>query len=88
VVRGTRSIDSSEATAFLTIGLSLLIFAVLAALFPWLVAGPLVFLLTLSGGAIVLKALGLYRRRNEKNNSRQRQKIISSHQRHPRPKLS
>jgi CDP-diacylglycerol--glycerol-3-phosphate 3-phosphatidyltransferase/cardiolipin synthase len=35
-------------------------------LFPWLVAGPLVFLLTLSGGAIVLKALGLYRRRNEK----------------------
>ncbi|WP_159874890.1 phospholipase D-like domain-containing protein [Aquitalea denitrificans] len=66
VVRGTRSIDSSEATAFLTIGLSLLIFAVLAALFPWLVAGPLVFLLTLSGGAIVLKALGLYRRRNEK----------------------
>lgn len=66
VVRGTRSIDSSEATAFLTIGLSLLGFAVLAALFPWLVAGPLVFLLTLSGGAIVLKALGLYRRRNEK----------------------
>jgi CDP-diacylglycerol--glycerol-3-phosphate 3-phosphatidyltransferase/cardiolipin synthase len=56
-------------------------------LFPWLVAGPLVFLLTLSGGAIVLKALGLYRRRNEKNNSRQRQKIISSHQRQ-RPKLS
>jgi len=66
VVRGTRSIDTSEAAAFLTIGLALLALAVLVVLFPWLVAGPLAFLLLVSGGAIVLKALGLYRRRNEK----------------------
>ncbi|MBV8680983.1 MAG: cardiolipin synthase B [Aquitalea sp.] len=66
VVRGTRPIEASEAAAFLTIGLALLIMAVLVGLFPWLVAGPLVFLLLLSGGAIVLKALGLYRHRNEK----------------------
>lgn len=66
VVRGTRSIDTSEAAAFLTIGLALLALAVLVLLFPWLVAGPLAFLLLVSGGAIVLKALGLYRRRNEK----------------------
>ncbi|RQO76818.1 cardiolipin synthase B [Aquitalea sp. FJL05] len=66
VVRGTRSIDTSEAAAFLTIGLALLALALLVVLFPWMVAGPLAFLLLVSGAAIVLKALGLYRRRNEK----------------------
>ncbi|KMN35828.1 cardiolipin synthetase [Chromobacterium sp. LK1] len=60
VVRGTRTVDASEASAFLTIGVALLICAGLIAFFPWLVAGPLLFLLLLSGGAIVAKACGLY----------------------------
>ena len=60
VVRGTRNVDASEASAFLTIGMALLIFASLIAFFPWLVAAPLLFLLLLSGGAIVAKAVGLY----------------------------
>ncbi|WP_293764900.1 phosphatidylserine/phosphatidylglycerophosphate/cardiolipin synthase family protein [uncultured Aquitalea sp.] len=66
VVRGSRTIDASEASAFLTIGLALLLLATAIVFFPWLVAGPLVFLLALSGGAITLKALALYRDRKYK----------------------
>ena len=66
VVRGTRTVDASEASAFLTIGVTLLIFAGLIVLFPWLVVAPLLFLVLLSGGAIVAKALGLYWARRDK----------------------
>jgi CDP-diacylglycerol--glycerol-3-phosphate 3-phosphatidyltransferase/cardiolipin synthase len=61
VIRGTRSIEASEAAAFLTIGLFLIALALLAGVFPYLVAAPIALLALLSGGAITFKALGLYR---------------------------
>ncbi|OWY37875.1 cardiolipin synthase B [Xenophilus sp. AP218F] len=66
VVRGTRSVDASEASAFLSIGLALCLLALAIGLFPWLAAGPLTALLAFSGVAIVLRALGLYRSRRLK----------------------
>ncbi|WP_230370247.1 phospholipase D-like domain-containing protein [Paludibacterium denitrificans] len=66
VVRGTRTVDASEAAAFLTIGLVLLGLAALSVAFPYLVAGPLAFILCVSGGAVAIKALGLYRTRMRK----------------------
>nr|WP_294867130.1 phosphatidylserine/phosphatidylglycerophosphate/cardiolipin synthase family protein [uncultured Pseudogulbenkiania sp.] len=65
-VRGTRTVEASEASSFLTIGAALLLLALVSALFPYLIAGPLALLLLLSGGAVVLKALGLYRARWKK----------------------
>ncbi|MBI3146688.1 MAG: cardiolipin synthase B [Pseudogulbenkiania sp.] len=66
VVRGTRAVEASEASSFLIIGAVLLALALISAFFPYLIAGPLALLLLLSGGAVVLKALGLYRARWKK----------------------
>ncbi|MDN0076639.1 phospholipase D-like domain-containing protein [Crenobacter sp. SG2303] len=66
VVRGSRNVDASEAASFLTIGLSLLALALAIGFFPYLVAAPLTLLLVLTGGAITVKALGLYRARRRK----------------------
>ncbi|MCW3479933.1 cardiolipin synthase B [Neisseriaceae bacterium JH1-16] len=66
VVRGSRSVDASEASSFLTIGLSLLALALAIGFFPYLVAVPLVLVLVLTGGAVTVKALGLYRARRRK----------------------
>lgn len=65
VVRGTRGVEASEASAFLAIGLVLLAVAVAVVLVPYLVAIPLAFFLGLSGGAVVLRALGLYLERKK-----------------------
>ncbi|WP_024304082.1 phosphatidylserine/phosphatidylglycerophosphate/cardiolipin synthase family protein [Pseudogulbenkiania sp. MAI-1] len=65
-VRGTRTVEASEASSFLTIGTALLALALVSAFFPYLIAGPLALLLVLSGGAVVLKSLGLYRARWKK----------------------
>ncbi|AXK39347.1 phospholipase D-like domain-containing protein [Crenobacter cavernae] len=66
VVRGTRLVDASEAAAFLTIGLFFVALALLTALFPYLVAAPVALLSLLSGGAITLKAVNLYRARRRR----------------------
>jgi len=66
VMRGTRSVEASEATAFLTIGLFLVGLALLVGFFPYLVAGPVVLFALFSGGAITFKALSLYRARLKK----------------------
>lgn len=66
VIRGTRSVEASEASAFLTIGLFLVALALLVGLFPYLVAAPIAVLALLSGGAITVKALLLYRARRRK----------------------
>jgi CDP-diacylglycerol--glycerol-3-phosphate 3-phosphatidyltransferase/cardiolipin synthase len=59
VVRGTRTIDASEAPAFLSIGLVLLAVALACALFPYLVAAPLAAVLGLAGSSVVWRALAL-----------------------------
>ncbi|WP_028536153.1 phospholipase D-like domain-containing protein [Paludibacterium yongneupense] len=59
VVRGTRTIDASEATAFLSIGLVLLAASLACAIFPYLVAAPLAAVLGLGGISVVWRALGL-----------------------------
>lgn len=70
VVRGTRQVESSEATSFLTIGLFLLGIAVTAIFFPYLIAGPLAVIMMLSGGAIVVKALTMsYKNKKKKQQS-------------------
>ncbi|KZE32954.1 phospholipase D-like domain-containing protein [Crenobacter luteus] len=66
VVRGTRTVDLSEAAAFLTIGLFFVALALLMAFFPYLVAAPLALLSLLSGGAITLKAVNLFRARRRR----------------------
>lgn len=66
VIRGTRSVEASEATAFLTIGLFLVGLALLLLLFPYLVAGPVALFALFSGGAITFKALSLYLARRRK----------------------
>ncbi|MDF0605514.1 phospholipase D-like domain-containing protein [Neisseriaceae bacterium TC5R-5] len=78
VVRGTRTVEASEASAFLTIGLSLLLCAGLIGFFPWLVAAPLTFVLLISGGAIVLKALSLYLAKRRRRRDRAQQQAPHS----------
>lgn len=63
VVRGTRDVDVREASALLAIGSALLALALAFAFFPYLAAAPLAVLLLLSGGAVTVRALGLYRQR-------------------------
>lgn len=63
VVRGTRDVDSSEASAFLSIGVFLLIVALLFCFHPFLVVVPLVLLMVISGGAVLAKAFALYKAR-------------------------
>ncbi|XLM20456.1 cardiolipin synthase B, partial [Chromobacterium piscinae] len=41
VVHGSRMVESSEAPAFLSIGVALCLLALAVAYFPWLVAAPL-----------------------------------------------
>ena len=62
-VHGTRPVEHSEASAFLSIALTLLLLAVLIWLFPKLVAMPLAIILGVTGSTVLLRALGLYRRR-------------------------
>lgn len=62
-VRGTRAVESSEASAFLAIALVLLGGAVLLFFFPQLAAIPLMLLLAMAGSAVLLRSLGLYARR-------------------------
>jgi hypothetical protein len=64
VVRGTRPVENSEASAFLSIGLALLAVALLIGYFPYLVAAPLVALLGLTGIGVALRALMLYHARH------------------------
>ncbi|WP_434630404.1 phospholipase D-like domain-containing protein [Chromobacterium sp. CV08] len=72
VVRGSRSVESSEAPAFLSIGVALCALALAIAYFPWLAAAPLVLLLAGSGLAVAFKACGLYlEKRRKKQQSRQ-----------------
>lgn len=65
VIRGTRSVEASEATAFLTIGLFLVGMALLLGWFPYLVAAPVALFALFSGGAITFKAISLYRARRK-----------------------
>jgi len=67
VVRGTRPVENSEASAFLSIGLALLAVALLIGFFPYLVAAPLAVVLGVSGIGIALRALGLYHARNRRS---------------------
>lgn len=59
VVRGTRQVEASEASSFLSIGLVLLALALLVLFFPYLLAVPLALLMAISGGGIALRAIGL-----------------------------
>ncbi|MBP4045566.1 phospholipase D-like domain-containing protein [Chromobacterium violaceum] len=71
VVRGSRMVESSEAPAFLSIGVALCLLALAIAYFPWLAAAPLVALLAAGGLAVVFKACGLYlEKRKKKQQSR------------------
>ncbi|MGL6070360.1 phospholipase D-like domain-containing protein, partial [Craterilacuibacter sp.] len=63
VVRGTREVERSEASALLTIGCTLMLLALAIAFFPWLVAAPVLLLLVTGSGALLLKAGQLYRQR-------------------------
>jgi len=66
VVRGTRPVEGSEATSFLSIGLFLLALALLVGYFPYLVAAPLGLALAISGGGIALRALVLIWQRHQR----------------------
>ncbi|QEL57693.1 phospholipase D-like domain-containing protein [Chromobacterium paludis] len=66
VVHGSRSVESSEAPAFLSIGLALCLLALAIAYFPWLAAAPLTLLLASAGLATVVKSLSLYRTKRQK----------------------
>ncbi|MEO2216601.1 phospholipase D-like domain-containing protein [Chromobacterium vaccinii] len=65
-VRGSRMVESSEAPAFLSIGVALCLLALAIAYFPWLAAAPLVALLAAGGLAVVFKAAGLYLEKRRK----------------------
>lgn len=69
VVRGTRLVENSEAVSFLSIGLALLLLALLIIIFPNLVAMLLAALLGITGTGITLKAISLMmiRRKKKKN---------------------
>lgn len=60
VVRGTRPVENSEASAFLSIGLVLLALALAVGFFPYLVAAPLALLLGVSGVSVAVRAISLY----------------------------
>ncbi|MCL6263694.1 cardiolipin synthase B [Craterilacuibacter sp. RT1T] len=62
VVRGTREVERSEASALLSIGCTLLLLALAIAFFPWLIAAPLVLLLGTGSAALILKAWQLRKR--------------------------
>ncbi|UTH76555.1 phosphatidylserine/phosphatidylglycerophosphate/cardiolipin synthase family protein [Chromobacterium sp. IIBBL 290-4] len=66
VVRGGRSVESSEAPAFLSIGVALCLIAALVGYFPRLAAWPLALMLGMAGIGIALKSLGLYWRKMRK----------------------
>ncbi|NDV13283.1 phospholipase D-like domain-containing protein [Crenobacter caeni] len=63
VVRGTRELEASEASALLTLGASLMLVAIAVGFFPWLAAAPVLLLLSLGGVTIVARSLQLYRQR-------------------------
>lgn len=60
VVHGSRMVESSEAPAFLSIGLALCLLALAIGYFPWLAAAPLTLLLGIGGLGVVFRAIGLY----------------------------
>ncbi|PRP69199.1 cardiolipin synthase B [Chromobacterium amazonense] len=66
VVHGSRSVESSEAPAFLSIGVALCLLALAVGYFPWLVAAPLALLLASAGLSIVARSLSLYRAKRRK----------------------
>lgn len=66
VVRGTRNVDASEASSFLSIGLFLLLLGALLAFFPYLIVAPLVLVLTISSVAVIARSLTLYRARRKR----------------------
>lgn len=66
VVRGTRLVENSEASAFLSIGLALLGLALAIGFFPYLVAAPLAVLLAISGFSVALRAIALYKARHHR----------------------
>jgi cardiolipin synthase len=67
VVRGTREVESSEASALLTIGCTLLLLALVIFFFPWLIIAPVLLLLGTGSGALLLKAGQLYRQQRSAN---------------------
>ena len=73
VVRGTRDVDASEASSFLSIGLFLLALGLLIGFFPYLIVAPLVPVLAVSGIAVVAKSVTLYRARRKR-----REQLIGS----------
>jgi phosphatidylserine/phosphatidylglycerophosphate/cardiolipin synthase-like enzyme len=78
VVRGSRAVENSEASAFLSIGIVLLALALLIGYFPYLVAAPLAVLLAISGITVALRALGLYTARHRKHRDEEEHDAPSS----------
>lgn len=76
VVRGTRDVDASEASSFLSIGLFLLALGLLIGFFPYLIVAPLVLVLAVSGIAVIAKSVTLYRARRKR-----REQLIGSAER-------
>ena len=56
MIHGSRVVDNNEAWAYLSIGLALLVFAVLLYFLPQLLLWPVLFLLVLGGGSATLHA--------------------------------
>ena len=56
MIHGSRVVDNNEAWAYLSIGLALLVFAVLLYFLPQLLLWPVLFLLVIGGGAATLHA--------------------------------
>ena len=56
MLHGSRVIDTNEAWAYLSIGLALLVFAVLLYFLPQLLLWPVLFLLVVGGGAATVHA--------------------------------
>ena len=69
-IRGTRNVEDSEASAFASIGLVLLLLAAAVLWFPYLAALPLALGLLLIGGSVLLRAWPrLWRRRKARRDS-------------------
>lgn len=74
VVRGTRPVENSEASAFLSIGLALLALALLIGYFPYLVSAPLAVIMGLTGFGVVLRAVTLYYARHRRPRTKSQDK--------------
>ena len=74
VIRGSREVDTNEAGAYLSIGISLLLLCILLYFFPQILIYPVMFLLLIGGVSITLHALGLLQGlRRERSNRRNNQ---------------